>query len=135
MTTHSFVIIFSGLLIVLWVYSAVSKLADFVKFRHSMLAQIFPRWMSKILLYLLPLTELSIAVLLFIPGTRLLGMYASLVLMFMFTLYVGGAVFRVYDRYPCACGGLFTKLGWHQHFKVNIGLTVVALIGVLLMEL
>lgn len=135
MNTHPFIIIVSGLLIILWTYAAVSKLKDFGKFRHSMLSQIFPRWMGRLLTYLLPLFELSLAILLIFPGTRLFGMYASLFLMLLFTIYVGGAVFRVYNRYPCACGGLFTRMGWHKHFRVNIYLTIVALVGVLLMEL
>jgi len=85
-------------------------------------------------LYLLPLSELVLIVLLILPGTRLLGMYASLFMLVLFTLYVGGAVFHIYDRHPCACGGLFNNLGWHRHFKVNIFLTLIALVGVILME-
>lgn len=99
------------------------------------MTQVFPRWLGKILLYILPLTEIGLIILLLFPDTKLLGMYASLFLMIVFTLYVGGAVFQIYDRYPCACGGLFGRLGWYKHFKVNIILTLIALSGVILMEL
>lgn len=135
MNTHPFIIIVSGLLIILWAYSSLSKLTSMHRFKQAMMTQVFPRWMGKILIYLLPIGELAIVALLLFDRTRLLGMYISLFLMTLFTLYVGGAVFHVYERYPCACGGLFGRLGWYKHFKVNICLTLVALVGVLLMEL
>ena len=135
MNTHPFIIIVSGLLSILWIYSSLSKLIAMQRFKQAMLTQVFPRWMGKILTYLLPVGELAIVGLLVFDQTRLLGMYVSFFLMGLFTLYVGGAVFHIYERYPCACGGLFGRLGWRKHFKVNICLTLVALVGVLLMEL
>jgi len=135
MNLHPFIIFITGLLIILWGYTALSKLFSFNKFKHAMKIQVFPRWMGKILVYVLPTIELALVVLLVIPETRLIGMYASLFLMVLFTLYVGGAVFHIYDRNPCACGGLFNRLGWYKHFKVNIILTLIALLGAVLMEL
>lgn len=135
MSTYPFVIICSGFLVILWVYSAMSKLLYFGPFKHAMHIQVFPKWIGTILTYTLPPFELLLALLLLFNGTRLYAMYASFFLMFLFTLYIGGAVFKVYDRYPCACGGLFARLGWKKHFKVNIVLTLIALTGVLLMEL
>ena len=135
MNLHPFIIFITGLLIILWAYTALSKLFSFNKFKHAMNIQVFPRWMGKILVYVLPIIELGLVVLLVIPETRLIGMYASLFLMVLFTLYVGGAVFHIYDRNPCACGGLFNRLGWYKHFKVNIVLTLIALVGAVLMEL
>ncbi len=100
-----------------------------------MMTQVFPKWIGKILIVAVPLSEIIIIALLLFKSTRLIGMYASLFLMVAFTLYVGGAVFGLYERKPCACGGLFGRLGWNKHFKVNIVLTLVALAGLLLMKL
>ncbi|MBB5637843.1 general stress protein CsbA [Pedobacter cryoconitis] len=134
MNPHPFIIIITGLLILLWAYASFSKIFDMHKFQHALMTQVFPRWVGKILTYVLPLTEIALIVLLLIPQTRLTGMYSSLFLMGVFTLYVGGAVFQIYERYPCACGGLFARMGWYKHFKVNIILTLIALAGVILME-
>lgn len=134
MNLHPVIIFISGILIILWMYAAVSKLTNLNQFSHALMTQVFPKWVGKILLYVLPLTELILVGLLIYSRTRLFGMYASLFLLFAFTLYVGGAVFHIYDRHPCACGGLFNRLGWHKHFKLNIMLTIVALAGVILME-
>jgi len=134
MNIHPFIIIICGLLIILWTYSSVSKLTEFGKFKQAMLTQVFPRWVGHLLIYLLPVIELSLAGLLLFKETRYYGMYASFFLMLLFTLYVGGAVLHIYSKYPCACGGLFNRLGWAKHFIVNIVLTIIALIGVLLIE-
>lgn len=135
MNLQPFIILVTGLLIILWAYASASKLFDLQKFKQAMLTQVFPKWMGKIFVYLVPLMEIVMIVLLLIPETRLIGMYASLFVMIAFTLYVGGAVFNFYDRHPCACGGLFSRLGWYKHFKLNIILSLIALCGVLLMEI
>jgi len=135
MNPHPFIILITGLLIMLWAYASVSKLLNLHQFQHAMMSQVFPKWIGRIFVYLVPLSEIIMIVLLLIPSTRLIGMYASLFTMIAFTLYVGGAVFRLYERSPCACGGLFGKLGWYKHFKVNIVLSLIALVGAVLMEL
>lgn len=135
MNLHPFIIIVTGMLILLWAYAAFSKLFNLGQFQHALMIQVFPRWVGKILVYVLPLSELILIGLLLIPQTRLIGMYSSFFMMGAFTLYVGGVVFKIYDQYPCACGGLFARLGWSNHFKVNIVLTLIAMAGVILMEL
>jgi len=135
MNPHPFIILITGLLVILWGYASISKLTNFSDFKHAMMAQVFPKWVGQIFIVVVPLAELAMIVLLLIPETRLIGMYASLFTMIAFTLYVGGAVFKIYLRTPCACGGLFNRLGWHKHFKLNIILSLIALVGVILMEL
>ena len=135
MNLHPFIIIVSGFLVILWVYSALSKLTNWDHFKQAMKTQVFPVWAGKIFIYLIPLLELALAISLLFDTTRLYGMYASMFLMGLFTLYIGGAVFQLYSRYPCACGGLFSRIGWKRHFRLNIVLTLIATAGVLLMEL
>ena len=134
MNPHPFIIIITAFLILLWAYASLSKLFNFKEFKQAMAVQIFPQWIGKIMVYLVPLTELILVLLLILPQTRLEGMYASLFLMTLFTLYIGGAVFQIYERTPCACGGLFERMQWKRHFKVNIVITLIALAGVILME-
>lgn len=134
MNTYPFVIIVSILLIIMWAYAAVSKLVALQDFKQALATQVFPVWVGKILVWVLPVAELGIAGLLLFKKTQLLGMYASFGLMLLFTLYVGGAVYNIYERYPCACGGLFAKLGWKKHFRLNIFFTLVSIIGIILLE-
>ena len=120
--------------IALWAYASFPKFRNMRYFKEVLQSQAIPRWIVSPLTWLLPLTEIGVIVLLLFSGTRLIGMYMSLILMLVFTVYVGGIIYQVYDKYPCPCGGLFSRLGWKKHFKVNILLTLIALIGVLLLE-
>ena len=135
MNPYPFTLVVTVFLMLLWAYAFLSKLFFFYKFKRAMLTQVFPRWAGRIMTYMVPVIELLIIILLWSAKTRLVGMYASLALMGLFTIYAGGAVFRVYERHPCPCGGLFGRLGWYKHFKVNIMLTFISLIGVLLVQL
>ncbi|WP_370632929.1 MauE/DoxX family redox-associated membrane protein [Mucilaginibacter sp. UR6-11] len=131
MNTDPFIILITALLIILWLYASLSKLFHFSNFKDSMSIQAFPAWLGKILTIVLPVIELTIVALLMVPATRLAGMCCSFLLMCMFTLYIAGAVFKLYRRMPCACGGLFNKLNWREHLNVNIILTIISLAGIL----
>jgi len=135
MNLHPFIILITAMLVILWAYASLSKLFDLPKFKQAMITQVFPVWIGKIFVYLVPVVEIAIILLLLFPHSRLLGMYASLFLMLAFTIYVGGTVYGFYERHPCACGGLFARLGWKRHFKLNVVLTIISLLGVLLMEI
>ena len=134
MNTYPFVIIITILLVIMWAYAAISKLLSLAEFKEALATQVFPIWMGMILVWVLPISELIIVGLLLFQKTQLIGMYASFTLMILFTLYVGGAVVNLYERRPCACGGLFGKLGWTKHFYVNIFFTLISIIGIILLE-
>lgn len=121
--------------ILLWAYAAFPKFFGMRRFRSILESQAIPKWMARMLTWLLPISELGVMVLLIIPETRFLGLCFSFLLMFIFTLYVGGIIFQVYDIYPCPCGALFKNMPWRKHYKVNILITLIALAGVILMQL
>lgn len=126
--------IITGILIILWAYASISKFIDLGRFRRGLQSQVFPKWVGEIVFWTLPVSELALIVLLFLPQTRLIGMYLSALFMLSFTIYIGGAVYQFYDRYPCPCGGIFRGMGWNRHLKVNIILTLIAVAGILLIE-
>ena|SRR6186713_955017 len=134
MYTNIFIIIVSAMLIMLWAYASITKLLDMKKFKYALTVQVFPKWVGQILAWVIPTSELAISGLLLFSETRLLGMYLSFMLMLAFTFYIGGVIFKFYNVYPCPCGGLFSRMSWKRHFRVNLWLTLLALIGVLLME-
>ncbi len=132
MHTNPFSLIITFLLILLWLYAAFSKLFNFSKFKQEMSLQVFPPWIGKIFVFLVPFTELLAVILLIVYPFHLTGLYLSFFMLLLFTLYVGGAVFKIYERVPCACGGLFARLNWKMHFRLNIFLSLLALAGILL---
>lgn len=133
-TIPIFIIVITAILVLLWAYSSISKFLDLPRFRRGLKSQVFPKWMGEVLFWTLPATELILIALLWLPDTRLFGMYLSALLMLSFTIYIGGAVYGFYDRYPCPCGGIFRGMRWNNHLKVNFILTCISVAGILLME-
>lgn len=111
--------IIAALFILLFVYTAVSKLTNFNLFyftlQHSPLSGSY----AKIIALALPVTELVIAGLLFIPRTRMAGLYLSFVMMIIFTLYIGGMI-MLSSKLPCSCGGVLKQMTWKQHLVFNV---------------
>ncbi|WP_316834427.1 MauE/DoxX family redox-associated membrane protein [Pedobacter nutrimenti] len=117
------------LLVFLWVYTAVSKLASAEEFRAQLANQVFKKGFTEVLFFLLPTVELMAAVLLCWRSFRLLGFGLSLLLMLAFTGYVGLILIGFFPRVPCSCGGVLKVLGWKSHFVFNLFFTAVAAIG------
>ena len=119
----------SLLLILVFAYTGSSKLLDskaFVAVLHEV--PVIGRG-AGVVAILLPLTELLIALLLLFEGTRLIGLYASLVLLLLFTVYLVYMVLVV-PKFPCSCGGVISSMSWKQHVVFNAVFIVLTVIGI-----
>ena len=121
--------IIAWLLAALFVYTAVSKVYDWQGTRLAMYNQVFPVWMADLLLYLLPLVEIILAILLLVPIWRNTGILVSVILMSLFTVYVAIVWLGFTDRVPCSCGGVLSSLDWGEHLVFNLGFLGIAVIG------
>ncbi|MEE1963960.1 MauE/DoxX family redox-associated membrane protein [Allomuricauda taeanensis] len=106
------------LFVVLFVYTASSKLIDLELF-HTRLERMpfispYAQWIS----WIIPFMELVIAGLLLFKKYRHIGLYASLVLLAMFTAYII-TVLQFSDHVPCSCGGVLSAMGWDDHILFN----------------
>jgi hypothetical protein len=122
----------TALLICLFIYASISKLLVFDEFKWQLFNQPIPGWSASILVWLLPVSELTVAGLLLNATTRLLGLYGSLLLMIIFTTYVGLVLADSFGRIPCSCGGILKKMGWGTHLIFNIFFVLLSLIGIVL---
>lgn len=77
----------------------------------------------------IPLIELVISGLLFIPQKRGMGLYASFALMLVFTTYLSYMILFS-SHLPCSCGGVLQQMTWPQHLWFNIGFTILAAAGI-----
>lgn len=121
------------LYILLFVYAAVSKLLDFENFQvqlgQSPLLSAFASWVS----WLVPIIELILALLLFLPKWRLVALFATFSLMVMFTAYI--FIILNYSPFvPCSCGGILEKMGWKEHFIFNFVFIMLAAAGILILR-
>jgi uncharacterized membrane protein YphA (DoxX/SURF4 family) len=118
-----------SLLILLFVYAAGSKFADFDLFRSQMHKQPFPDWAGRILVYLVPITEIITAVLLSFDRTARRGLIWSTGIMLAFTVYTATILLNTFGYIPCSCGGVIQKLTWPQHLVFNLFFLAVAVTG------
>lgn len=120
-----------SLLVMLFLYTSVSKLLALEESREQMSKSPFITSYASILAILVPLSEIVISALLLIRRTRLIGLYASFFVMLMFTIYV--YMMLHYSSYlPCSCGGVLASMSWDQHFWFNVLFVLIALTGIIL---
>jgi hypothetical protein len=125
-------IVISCILILLWVYTALSKLTDFAKFEQQMAAQNFGANASLVLVWLLPILELITAFTLLFCTTRFFGFVLSFLLMLLFTSYIALVLLGSFENIPCSCGGVLQQLGWQAHFWFNLFFLGSSAVGIYL---
>jgi len=123
--------IISSLLVLLFVYAAVSKLLDYQTFKVQLSKSPFITQFAGVTAWALPIGELLVAVALTFKVTRLVGLYASLFLMTMFTAYIWAMLHYSY-YVPCSCGGILSKMGWEGHLWFNSGFVLLSILGIIL---
>lgn len=123
----------SALFILLFVYTALSKLMEGIRFEATLKKSPLISIYATTIAWALPVVELVIASLLLFPRTRLAGLYASTALMAIFTLYLSYMVVFT-TKLPCSCGGVLTQMSWKQHIIFNLFYTGLGVAGILLMK-
>ena len=121
-----------ALLILLFLYASVSKFLDFKTFIGQINNQPLPNSWTPFLVWAIPLLEIGISVCLFFEYTRLIGLYASLFIMIVFTIYTGIVLLHFFPYVPCSCGGVIQKLTWGQHLFLNTFYVSLSILGIIL---
>lgn len=106
------------LYVCLMLYTALSKLSDYNLSREQIALMPLLTSIAHIVVWLLPATEIVIALLLFFPRTREIGLIAVVGLMTLFCVYIG-YMMTYYQHLPCSCGGLLEMLSWKGHLIFN----------------
>lgn len=131
MKKETYINIIASLFITLFLYASVSKLTDYNQFEAQLGKSPLIMNYNTILAWLVPVIEILIAILLIFPRTIGLGLYGSMVLMAIFTLYIT-FIMTLSPYVPCSCGGILDKMGWGEHLVFNIVFTILAIVGIYL---
>lgn len=123
--------VIASVFIMVFAYTAMSKLfthkiflITLKKFPVLGLAGAFLSWA-------VPIAELLVVGLLFVPSFRKYGFVGSFGLMALFTAYII-YMLMFSSHLPCSCGGIVAKLTWKAHLWLNIFLTILAATGLFL---
>ncbi|MBD8490069.1 hypothetical protein IFO69_15030 [Echinicola sp. CAU 1574] len=127
---HGIVIAF----LVLWTYTGLEKLMDYDGFRQSIMNQVFPEAWAEMMPPLLISVELLLAIMLLMPATRKPGLLLSLLLMTVFSTYIGLVWMGAFPRVPCSCAGFLEAMSWEGHLVFNGVFMVLGGYGVLRFE-
>lgn len=119
------------LFILLFVYAATSKLSDVEKFKVQLGQSPMLTSIASLVVWLIPMTEFVISVLLAFARTRIIGLFAAFTLMIIFTEYII-AITQFSEYVPCSCGGILQSMSWTEHLFFNIGFVILAGIGITL---
>lgn len=123
--------IISALIILLWVYAAVSKLIDYSTFKVQLGKSPLLTQFAGFVAIAIPIIELLISGALIVPKYRMVGLYGSLFMLVMFTAYL--IVILNFSYYiPCSCGGILSGLSWNTHIVFNLAFAALAVIGIVI---
>jgi hypothetical protein len=113
----------------MFLYTAFSKWSDYTMTREQMALMPALESVAHIVVWLLPATEIVIALLIFIHQTRKTGLYAATILMILFTLYII-YMMLFYPNLPCSCGGFLTELSWPGHLVFNSSFILLGILAI-----
>lgn len=120
------------LLFILFVYAAASKLIDYKHFSFQIDSQPFDNRLTPWIVFGIPALEFILAGMLIYKRTLLAGLWGSLILMLLFTGYIGLIQLNYFGKIPCSCGGVISQLNWTQHLFFNLFFVLISIAGIIL---
>lgn len=120
----------AALFVLLFIYTAASKLLSFDDFAAQMHNQAIPEWLANALVWSVPGIEILTAVALLYDRTRLTGFWIAFSLMFLFTGYIVFVIIFYKGERPCSCGGVLKQLSWENHLLFNIFFLLLSILGI-----
>lgn len=123
--------VISALFILLFLYTALSKSYEIT---NTVVVLKYTRIFKPVateFAWGVVIIEYIVTGLLFIPRTKKIGLYASLILMLTFTVYIISMLAFI-PNLPCSCGGIISKMTWKQHLFFNLAFILLALAAILL---
>ncbi|MBB5624090.1 hypothetical protein HDE69_005187 [Pedobacter cryoconitis] len=120
LSANSLQIIAAVLLILLFGYTAVSKILEYDKFVFQLKLVQMPAvaLLAPLLGILIPAIELVIVWMLCKDNLRIKGLYASFLLLLVFEIYIT-TMLLTGEKLPCTCGGIISQMGWKTHLVFN----------------
>jgi putative oxidoreductase len=123
----------SGIFILVFIFTSLDKFWHLKSFGNILSKSPLIGNYSSVLVWFIPVSEVIVSLLLFVPKHRMIGFYLSFLMLLAFTAYIGYMLMYVPDL-PCNCGGITKYMSWGQHLAFNIVLVFLALLGILLMR-
>lgn len=117
------------ILIVLFGYTAVSKILAYDKFIFQLRLVQMPivASLAPLIGVLIPAIELVIVWMLCKDNLRIKGLYASFLLLLVFEIYIT-TMLLTGEKLPCTCGGIISQMGWKTHLVFNAVFMIISIL-------
>jgi len=117
-----------ALLLLLFIYTSISKLAEGKLFISEIKQSPFLSPFANALYWLVPLIEIIVSMMLILKSWRMIGLISATGLLTAFTFYLITISNSEYYL-PCGCGGILENLPIESHIAINIFYIIISLIG------
>jgi len=121
--------VIASFFILLFLYTGLLKLMGLEQFREELNSSPLPSSILGMIAWAIPITEILLATALITPRFRLKGLYATLVLMLLFTGYVL-FILQIDSHISCSCGGIIEDLSPQMHLLFNSACVILSLLGI-----
>ena len=123
--------IIATLFMILFMYTAISKIMDYGVFKEQLSESPILHSIAVPVAIGIPALEILLTAGLLLPRWRLRALYASTALMVGFTVYII-VLMNVAEHLPCSCGGVLAALSWRDHIIFNSIFVGLGVLGILL---
>ena len=119
------------LVLLLFSYTASSKLLDYSKFVFQMsLAPVpFMKTLAPWLGWLVPMSEAMVVIGLLFDKLRLIALYSAVYLLLVFEIYIL-LMLNSGLKLPCTCGGIISQMSWTTHLLFNAAFIIITIIPI-----
>lgn len=121
--------IISYFFVILFGYTGIAKLMEIHSFKDQLVSSPILGQLAGLITWGLPIGELALAIALFIPALRLKALYATCILMTLFTGYVIAILFMD-NHLSCSCGGIIEELTPKQHVVFNSACVILSVVAI-----
>jgi hypothetical protein len=119
--------------VLLLIYAAISKLADFKKFEVQLGQSPLLASFTRLVAIGVPTIEIVVAAMLLFQRTRFIALYFSFVLMALFSAYIV-TIMNFSEHVPCSCGGVLDGMGWGEHLIFNLAFVDVIAFAIIIYQ-
>ncbi|WP_411028063.1 MauE/DoxX family redox-associated membrane protein [Sphingobacterium sp. SRCM116780] len=119
------------LLVLMWVYTFVSKAIDFDTFKRQITGSYLISGTGRMLPYILQAVHAVIVVLLMVKAWRKAGLITSISLLVLYTGYLL-YILKFAPSVPCTCIALLRGMTWENQLVVNLIVLPLNIIGLII---
>jgi len=117
-------------LVSFYTYAVFSQLYNYPEFKQHIHNQLFSSSIANTLVWIIPVSEVLIILLLSIERVRFIGLCLSTILLFLGSGYIVLVLINYFNRIPCSCVGILSHQSWEVNLLFNLFFFIFSILGI-----